>query len=58
MRLKGIPLVSMNEHGICKEQVRRKAGARAVQTGNETALNELVPTGKISCAYRENILCL
>ena len=48
----------MNEHGICREQVRRKAGVRAVQTGNETALNELVPTGKMSCAYREKLLRL
>ena len=49
--------LALSEHGSCKEQVRRKAGARAVQTGNETALNELAPIGKNSCVYREKHLC-
>ena len=45
---------ALNKHGSCREQGRRKAGASTVQTGNETALNELVPIRKISCAYRQN----
>ena len=51
-------VVAVNEHGSCMDQARRKLGARAVQTGNETALNELVPIRKKSCAYREKLLCL
>ena len=50
--------VAVSENGSCREQARRKVGARAVQTGNETALNELVPIRKKSCAYREKLLCL
>ena len=29
--------IAVSENGSCREQARRKAGERAVQTGNETA---------------------
>ena len=51
-------VVAVSENGSCMDQSQRKVGARAVQTGNETALNELVPIRKKSCAYREKLLRL
>ena len=46
-------LIAGSEHGSCRELARRKVGARAVQTGNETALNELVPIRKF-CSFSWN----
>ena len=53
----GTVIHALNMHGSCREQARCKAVARAVQTGIKTALNELVPIRKKSCAYREKYLC-